>query len=78
MDYITKLPLSKEPLIGIFYNSIMVIIDRLIKFSYYLPYREAIDIEELSYIFYRNIISIYRLPLEILIDRGTIFILKFW
>jgi hypothetical protein len=78
MDYITKLLLSKEPLIGIFYNSIMVIVDRLIKFSYYLPYREAIDAEELSYIFYRNIVSIYRLPLEILTDRGTIFALKFW
>jgi hypothetical protein len=78
MDHITKLPLSEEPSIGIFYNSIMVIMDRLIKFSYYLPYREAIDVEELSYIFYRNIISIYGLPLEILTDRGTTFALKFW
>jgi hypothetical protein len=77
MDHITKLPLSKEPSTGIFYNSIMVIMDRLTKFSYYLPYREAINAEELSYIFYRNIVSIHRLPLEILTDRGTTFALKF-
>jgi hypothetical protein len=38
MDYITKLPLLREPSTGIFYNSIIVIMDRLIKFSYYLPY----------------------------------------
>jgi hypothetical protein len=77
MDHITKLPLLREPSTGIFYDSIMVIIDRLIKFSYYLPYQESTDAEELSYIFYRNIISIYGLPSEILTDRGITFILKF-
>ncbi|RKK36831.1 Transposon Tf2-6 polyprotein, partial [Fusarium oxysporum f. sp. cepae] len=55
MDFITKLPLSEEPSTGIFYDSIMVIVDRLTKFSYYLPYREATDAEELSYVFYRHI-----------------------
>ena len=78
MDFITKLPLLEEPLTRIFYNSIMVIVDRLIKFLYYLPYKEAINTEELTYIFYRNIISIYRLLTEILSDRGPIFIAKFW
>ncbi|RFN44866.1 pol polyprotein, partial [Fusarium flagelliforme] len=52
MDFITKLPLLEEPLTGIFYDSIMVIVDRLTKFSYYLPYKEATDAEELSYVFY--------------------------
>jgi transposase InsO family protein len=78
MDFITKLLLSEEPLIGIYYNSIIVIVDRLIKFLYYLPYRESTDAEELSYIFYRNIVSIYRLPKEILSDRGPTFAAKFW
>ena len=52
MDFITKLLLLEEPSTGIFYNNIMVIVDQLTKFSYYLPYREAIDAEELSYVFY--------------------------
>jgi hypothetical protein len=78
MAFITKLLLSEEPLTGVFYNSIIVIIDRLIKFLYYLPYRESIDTEELSYIFYRYIISVYRLLTEILSDRGLIFTAKFW
>jgi hypothetical protein len=78
IDFITKLPLLEEPLTGIFYNSIIVIINRLIKFSYYLPYREVINAKELSYIFYRYIISIYRLPTEILSDREPIFAVTFW
>ena len=78
MDFITKLPLSEEPSTGIFYDSIMVIVDRLTKFSYYLPYREATDAEELAYIFYRNIVSIHGLPTEILSDRGPTFAAKFW
>jgi hypothetical protein len=78
MDFITKLPLSGEPSTGVFYDSIMVIVDRLIKFSYYLPYRESTDTEELSYIFYRYIISVHGLPTEILSDRGLTFAAKFW
>ncbi|TVY75035.1 Transposon Tf2-9 polyprotein [Fusarium oxysporum f. sp. cubense] len=78
MDFITKLPLSEEPSTGIFYDSIMVIVDRLTKFSYYLPYREATDAEELSYVFYRHIVSIHGLPTEILSDRGPTFAATFW
>ncbi|RFN43552.1 pol polyprotein [Fusarium flagelliforme] len=78
MDFITKLPLSEEPSTGIFYDSIMVIVDRLTKFSYYLPYRESTDAEELSYVFYRHIVSTHGLPNEILSDRGPTFAAKFW
>ena len=78
MDFITKLPLSEEPLTRIFYNNIIVIINQLIKFSYYLPYREVTNAEELSYVFYWYIISIYGLPIEILSDRGPIFTVTFW
>ncbi|KAF5701029.1 reverse transcriptase domain-containing protein [Fusarium globosum] len=78
MDFITKLPLSEEPSTGIFYDSIMVIVDRLTKFSYYLPYREATDAEELSYVFYRHIVSVHGLPTEILSDRGPTFAATFW
>jgi hypothetical protein len=78
MDFITKLPLSEEPSTGIFYDSIMVIVDRLTKFSYYLPYRESTDAEELSYVFYRHIVSVHGLPTEILSDRGPTFAATFW
>ena len=78
MDFITKLPLLKEPLTGIFYDSIIVIVNQLTKFLYYILYREVIDAKELSYVFYRYIVSMHRLPSEILLDKGLIFVAKFW
>ncbi|KAF5698706.1 reverse transcriptase domain-containing protein, partial [Fusarium globosum] len=78
MDFITKLPLSEEPSTGIFYDSIMIIVDRFTKFSYYIPYQESTDAEQLSYVFYRHIVSIHGLPKEILSDRGGTFAATFW
>jgi hypothetical protein len=56
IDFITKLLLLKEPLTGIFYNSIIVIVKRLIKFLVYIPYREVIDIEVIAYVFYNRVV----------------------
>ena len=56
LDFITKLLLSKEPLIGIVYNSILVIVDSLTKFIYLEPYKEVSTIEDLVYIFNKVVI----------------------
>jgi hypothetical protein len=58
LDFIVKLPLSKEIFTGIIYDLILVIIDRLIKYAYFIPYKEELTVEELVYIFNRNIIII--------------------
>lgn len=78
MDFITKLPLSEEPSTGIFYDSILIIVERLTKFSIYIPYREATDAEVLAYIFYDRVVRERGVPKEILTDRGTTFASKFW
>ncbi|KAH7492800.1 hypothetical protein FOMA001_g2149 [Fusarium oxysporum f. sp. matthiolae] len=78
MDFITKLPLSEDPSTGTYYDSIMVIVDRLTKFSIYLPYREATDAEVMAYIFYDRVVRERGLPREILSDRGPTFASKFW
>lgn len=77
MDFITKLPLLEELATRNFYNSILIIIDRFTKFSYFIPYRELITAEEFAYLFYFYIIKIYSIPLEIIIDRGPLFASKF-
>ena len=38
LDFIVKLPLSKDPMIGTEYDSILVIIERLTKYGYFIPY----------------------------------------
>jgi hypothetical protein len=78
MDFITKLPLSEEPSTEAFYDSIMVIVDRLTKYSYYVPYKETNNAEELAYVFYRHIVANHGLPNEIISDRGPTFTAKFW
>ena len=57
LDFITKLPLLKEPLIGISYDSILVIIDSLTKFTYLKLYKEVSTIEDLAYIFNKVVIT---------------------
>ena len=38
LDFVVKLPLSKDPLTGVEYDSILVITERLTKYGYFIPY----------------------------------------
>ena len=51
MDFITKLPPSREPMTNAVYDSIQVVMDRVMKFGYFIPYKEESGVEELAYIF---------------------------
>lgn len=77
IDFITKLPISEDPSTRIHYDSILIIINRLTKFSYFLPFNKQTDSEQLAYIFMRNIISIHGMPNEIISDRGSTLDSKF-
>jgi hypothetical protein len=78
LDFIVKLPPSKEALTGVTYDSILVIIDRLIKYTYFISYKEDLTVEELVYTFNRNIIVNYKIPEEIISNRDKLFISNFW
>ena len=55
-------------MIGVEYNTILVIIDRLTKYTYFIPYKEALIAEDLAYTFIKTIVSKYSLPKEIISD----------
>jgi hypothetical protein len=59
------------------YDSIFIIVDRLMKMAYFIPYREATDAEDLVYIFIRFISVNHGLPEDIIFNRGRTFISKF-
>jgi hypothetical protein len=40
MDFITKLPLSKDSAIEVKYNSILIVVNRLTKWVYFILYKE--------------------------------------
>jgi len=78
LDFIVKLPLLKDPLTGVEYDSILVITDRLTKYGYFIPYLEASDAKALAYTFLRVIIANHGLLEEIISDRDKLFTSKFW
>jgi hypothetical protein len=78
LDFIIKLPPSKEALTGVIYDSILVVTDRLTKYAHFIPYKEGSTAEELAYTFNRNIIINHGIPEEIISNRDKLFILNFW
>ena len=51
LDFIVKLLLLKDPLIGVKYDLILIIIERLTKYRYFILYLEASDAKALAYTF---------------------------
>ena len=56
IDFIIKLPLSKKPLTRVKYNSVLIIINRLLKEVRFILYKELSNTKELVYIFLKNVI----------------------
>ncbi|KFY69492.1 hypothetical protein V496_00198 [Pseudogymnoascus sp. VKM F-4515 (FW-2607)] len=77
LDFIVKLPLSRDPLTGVEYDSILVITERLTKYGKFVPYLEASDAEALAYTFLRVILADHRMLEEIILDRDKLFTSKF-
>jgi hypothetical protein len=63
---------------GVTYNSILIVIDRLTKYVYFIFYKEGLTVEDLVYIFNRNVIINYGILEEIISNRDKFFISNFW
>ncbi len=74
MDFIINLPEST----ACRYNSILVIVDRLMKMAIYLPCRKDLDSPELACLFFEQIICHYGIPEHIITDCGSTFTSLFW
>lgn len=77
-DFVVKLPLSKEPITGIEYDSILVITDRLTKYAYMLPFKESSTAEDMAHAFLRTIVANHGTLDEVISDRDKLFTSKFW
>jgi len=63
-DFITKLPIAQE------YDSILVVVDRLMKMVHFIPTTEKMSAEGLARLFRDNVWKLHRLPESIVSDRG--------
>ena len=60
------------------YDSILVIVNTLIKYAYLELYKEASTAEDLIYIFNKVVISQHNIPDRIISDRDKLFTSQFW
>ena len=61
IDFIVKLPKSRDLIIGVEFDSILVIIKRLIRYSIFILYKEASIAKDLAYAINKTIIANYSL-----------------
>ena len=73
MDFITKLPKSKDLIIAEVYDAIMVIIDQLIKYAVIVLFKEKYKVEQLAFILLDRLIRDYGIPKSIISDRDKLF-----
>ena len=63
---------------GTTYDSILVIVDTLIKYTYLEPYKEVFTAEDLAYIFNKIVIARHGILDKIVLDRDKLFTSQFW
>jgi hypothetical protein len=78
MDFITKLPKSREPGSGRICDSILTIVDRSTKWTYGVPTTESITAEELAYEVSKTLTVSHGMPKEFVTDRDKLFTSAFW
>jgi hypothetical protein len=73
MDFITGLPkLAKQN------DAIMVVVEKLRKFSHSKPVKSTFKAIDIAHIFMKEIFRLHGMPREIVSDRDTKFTSRFW
>ena len=67
MDFIEALPRSEG------FDTIWVIVDRLSKYSHFVPLKHPFNAQGLAHLFVKEIIWLHGTPKSIVSDRGKIF-----
>ena len=73
MDFIGPLLTTKNR-----FNDIMVIVDKLMKFTSITPIKMTFSAEDITRLFFEKIISRFGMPQIIISDRDPRFTSKFW
>jgi hypothetical protein len=77
LDFIVKLLPSVKLITKVVFDSILVIIDRLTKYGYFILYKESLLAEELAYTFNKHIIGNHEILKKIISNRDKLFTLRF-
>lgn len=72
MDFIDSLPYSQG------YSVILVVVDRLTKYAYFLPLSHPYTTVSVVVVFTSQVFKLHGLPSTIVTDRDVIFTSNFW
>ncbi len=78
MNFITKLSTSKNSAWGVKFDSILTIVDRLIKYTMFISFKKTTTASVLMYIILQELINNHKLSKEFIINRDKLFTSKFW
>ncbi len=78
MNFITKLLTLKNLAWGVKFNSILTIVDRLIKYTMFISFKKTATASVLTYTILQELINNHRLSKKFIIDRNKLFTSKFW
>jgi hypothetical protein len=78
LDFIVKLPLSVKLIIEVVFDLILVVIDRLTKYRYFILYKESLLAEKLAYTFNKHIIGNHGISKKIISNKDKLFTSRFW
>jgi hypothetical protein len=67
----------EDPITRQIYNAILVIVDKLIKWGYFIAYIEEISVEDIARIYIKEVFVRYRVLGKIILDRDLRFVLAF-
>ncbi|GJR49311.1 putative nucleotidyltransferase, ribonuclease H [Tanacetum coccineum] len=73
MDFVTKLPKTSNG-----HDTIWVIVDRLTKSAHFIPTRETNNMETLTRLYIKEIVSRHGVPISIISDRDSHVTSRFW
>jgi len=78
MNFITKLPTSKNLTWGVKFNSILTIVDRLIKYIMFISFKKTTTAPVLMYIILQELVNNHGLSKKFITNRDKLFTSKFW
>jgi len=72
------LPKLRDPITKQDYNAILVIVNKLIKWGYFIVYTEEISAEDIARIYVKEVFIRHGVLSKIILDRDLRFIVAFW
>src|SRR5436190_18426316 len=77
MNFIIKLSKFKKLTTEFKYNSIMIIVNKFTKKTYFISFYEKMKVKKIVYLFKQHIITNHEISTEMISDRNTRFKSKF-